>query len=180
MSLLLNKIIERDSPFSPSAYCIDVGFSFIEQTLQQLFADSAYGLELDPDFQRVHVWDRSRQIAFVEYMLLGGPSARTLYFACDGWGACNERGPVVLVDGKQRLQAVRLFMNGELPVFGAYLSEYRDKHLIRLGRGGSFRVHVADIDRIATLRWYLALNSGGVLHTPEELTKVEYLLAAES
>lgn len=43
----------------------------------------------------------------------------------------------------------------------------------------SFRIEVADVDRVGALRWYLALNRGGTPHTDAEITKVEALLKAE-
>ena len=35
------------------------------------------GLQLNPDFQRGHVWTNEQQIAFLEYFLKGGKSDRT-------------------------------------------------------------------------------------------------------
>ncbi len=37
-----------------------------------------YGLQLNPDFQRGHVWAEEQQIAFVEFILRGGMTGRDL------------------------------------------------------------------------------------------------------
>ena len=81
------------------------------------------------------------------------------------------KGPFYLVDGKQRLQAVRLFLNNKIKAFGYYYNEYEDElHLI----GPDFLINVNDLaTREEVLQWYLDLNSGGVVHTEEELNKVK-------
>ena len=37
------------------------------------------GLQLNPEFQRGHVWTEEQQIAWVEYYLRGGKSGNTIY-----------------------------------------------------------------------------------------------------
>ena len=54
------------------------------------------------------------------------PLCKTLIFNCPGW-MIDFRGPYELVDGKQRLEAVRKFMRDELPVFGYIKGQYEDK-----------------------------------------------------
>ena len=39
----------------------------------------AEGLVLNPDFQRGHVWTEEQQTAYIEYLLMGGMSGRTIY-----------------------------------------------------------------------------------------------------
>ena len=82
-----------------------------------------------------------------------------------------------LVDGLQRLTACLRFLRGEISAFGHYLAEYEDLHAL----GGirlSFRVNDLKT-RAEVLRWYLEINTGGVVHTEEEIAKVEALLTAE-
>jgi len=64
--------------------------------------NDTYVFEICPDFQRGHVWDDAKSIAYVEFCLKGGVSARTLFFNCPGW---QNKGPMQLVDGLQRLTA---------------------------------------------------------------------------
>lgn len=134
-----------------------------------------YGLNIDPDFQRGHVWDEAKQIRYVEYILRGGKSSRDLYFNHPGWMR-SFKGDFVLVDGKQRLEAVRKFLSNELPAFGHLLGEFEDSY----GYDPSFTIHVNDLPKRAdVLQWYLDLNSGGVVHTQEELDRVRQLLEME-
>ena len=103
--------LEAESPFPRVAWQVDVAFDYLESTLEDLIGRQ---LDLNPDFQRAHVWTEAQQAAFVEYILSGGPSARDLYFACEGWSGLGRENPCVIVDGKQRLEAVRRFLRNEL------------------------------------------------------------------
>lgn len=134
------------------------------------------GLQLDPDFQRAHVWDEARQVHYVEYVLRGGQGAREIYFNHPGWHR-DYRGEFVLVDGKQRLEAVRRFLTDELEVFGHHrLSSFED----RLPWEPCVYLNVNNLPtRGAVLRWYLDLNEGGIVHTTEELDHVRRLFIEE-
>lgn len=169
--------------FTRSAgYAVDVLWTSIDHQLAQMAEGG--GLDLNPDFQRVHVWDDVRRRRFVEFCLRGGDSAREIYFNGAGYAGGNPPGPVVLVDGKQRLEAVQRFMRNGLAIFGGW--KLRDfaahhqrafpfrHHLARL------RFHVNDLaTRAEVLHWYLDINSGGVAHTEDELRRVRALLECE-
>lgn len=133
-------------------------------------------LDLDPDFQRAHVWNDAQRMKFVEYVLRGGQAGTTLYFNCKGWGG-NFEGPYVIVDGKQRLAALLKFLNNKLPIFGGYYFDEFDK--LKHCHGG-IKWHVNNLKtREEVLQWYLDLNEGGVVHTNDELEKVRVMLQEE-
>lgn len=159
-------------------YYVDVEWMRIELHLEQ-FAQSL-NVDLDPDFQRAHVWTREQQIAYVEFVLQGGATGRDILWNCSTWHSPakgSDRDTIVLVDGKQRLQAVREFMANRLPAFGSLYREF----------GGVLRPSVARfvwrINDLATrqqvLEWYLSLNAGGTVHAPAEIARVRAMLAAE-
>jgi len=157
-------------------YVCDIGFSYLEEQLEDF--SKGYDLDLDPDFQRGHVWTEEQQIAFVEFMLKGGKSGRDILFNCSGWNS-NKIGQLVLVDGKQRIEAMRKFLRDELAVFGGYTySKFEGK--IRAISQSRFRFHVNDLPtRKEVLQWYLEINTGGTPHTEEEIEKVKKLLEKE-
>ena len=159
--------------FTPDGhYGADISWDLLNENLDRYLE---IGLDMDPDFQRAHVWDTDKQIAYVEFILRGGKSARNLYFNCPGW-MTDYRGPFVLVDGKQRLEAVRRFLSFNLPSFRLLCCEYEG----RIPMGVTFRFCVNDLPRREqVLQWYLDLNTGGVIHTSEEIEKVQNLLAEE-
>lgn len=158
-------------------YAPNVGWGEIEFKLTT-WAERSHGVDLDPDFQRGHVWTEDKQIAYVEYCLRGGTIARELIFNCPGWQT-DFRGPMQLVDGKQRLQAVRRFMAGEIKVFGHFISEYEDAEIVMRVQDFTFRVNDLST-RAEVLKLYLELNTGGVVHTAEEISRVQTLLDLET
>lgn len=140
----------------------------------------ALGVNLDPDFQRGHVWDEARQIAYIEYCLQGGGYSRTILWNHPGWMGSFE-GEMVLVDGKQRIEAAMKFVRNELPVFGGtYLNDFDHPRRLLLSPNCEFVFGVNSLKtRREVLEWYLQLNGGGVVHTQEELDKVRRLLENE-
>lgn len=132
-------------------------------------------MEMEPDFQRAHVWDDEKRSKFVEHILQGGISGRDIYWNCSTWMGSFDT-PMQLVDGLQRITALVKFMNDEIPAFGKKCSEYEG----RMTQSVGLRFHVNDLQtRAEVLKWYLELNTGGVVHTEEELEKVRGLLEAE-
>lgn len=151
-------------------YSVQVSLSYLEKHLADWA--SAGNLDLDPDFQRAHVWDEARQVAFVEYLLRGGKASREIRFNCAGW-MHDFHGTVELVDGKQRLEACLRFLRGEIPAFGYVIGAYEDRP--NLLQGLTFYVNDLETRR-EVLQWYLDLNTGGVVHTSDEIEKVKKLL----
>lgn len=164
----------EDIPQFPKAhYQVDVPWNHIEQNLQNLGGPK--GVNLDPDFQRAHVWTPEQQTAFIEFQLMGGEVSRQIIFNCPGWMK-EEEGRVELVDGKQRLEAIRAFMRDEVPAFGQKCSEF--------GRFPSMhyllKFVVCSLEtREETLMLYLKINAGGTPHSEEELDRVRDLLKKE-
>lgn len=158
-----------------SSYSVDVGWDYLPKHLASYFNE--YKLDINPDFQRGYCWTLDQKIKYVEFKLKGGRSSGDIFFNCPRW---NQGGIVdfVLVDGKQRLDAVLGFLNNEFPIFGNnYRRDFTDRlNIIRQ----SFRMHVNSLDnRIDVLEWYLALNTGGTVHSDDELNKVRALIELE-
>lgn len=168
----------RDIPqlTSASPYAVDVGWSFLLEWLDRAVKEDK--LDMDPEFQREHVWTREQQMRYVEFVLRGGQSGRDILTNCPGWmKQTTSMGPYVLVDGKQRLQAVQLFLTDKLPAFGSLRSAYTDSMRLHLP---SFRWHVNSLETQAqVLAWYLENNAGGTPHTEKELNKVRAMLVKE-
>ncbi len=157
-------------------YQVNVSWDYLEDWIKSHREERSYVFDVDPDFQRGHVWTEEQQIRYVEFILHGGKSSRVIYWNCAGWMR-TFKGPMVLVDGKQRLSAALRFLSDEIPAFGHKRSEYTDK--MRIGHI-DFLMNVNDLNtRAEVLQWYLDLNTGGVVHTTEEIEKVRRLLDAE-
>jgi hypothetical protein len=82
----------------------------------------------------------------------------------------------VLVDGKQRIEAVRRFLNNEIKAYGRFRYEFQSRIPSYIG----FRTFIAELDdRASILQWYLGINSSGKPHSEAELSRVRQLLDAE-
>jgi hypothetical protein len=132
-------------------------------------------LELDPWFQRGYVWTKAQQIAYIEYILRGGVSGRDIYFNNPVFhqGYTNP-GPLgyVCVDGLQRITAVQGFINNQVPIFGD--NYFRDFDGYLRGVRASFNVNINDLKtEKELLTWYYEMNSGGTVHTEEDLARVK-------
>jgi len=171
----------RDIPqFTRSAnYRIDVSWNYLPEFLYGEVKN--YGLDLNPNFQRNHVWTRDQQVKYVEYILRGGTFGKEVYLNAPnqklgGVGHQYKNGWFVLVDGLQRITAVLAFLNNEFPIFGENLYRHYTDRLDTINH--SFSWHVNDLKTIEEVyEWYIALNSGGTVHTEEEIAKVRGFLA---
>ena len=148
---------------SPS-YHVNVSWRDLDRHLEDLRRNRR--LELEPPFQRSHVWTKEEQISFVEYGLKGGLSGRNVYLNARRWGT-GEPYPLVLVDGLQRITAVLAFLNDEIPAFGTLRSEYEDDMHYT---SPCFEWFVNDLPSMhMVVDWYVELNSTGRPHTVAEI-----------
>lgn len=162
-------------------YEVDVGWPSLEREIE--LHTETYGLNLLPDFQRGHIWTEAQQTAYVEYCLRGGEVGKVLIFNHPEWGRCALRGEesgkgggYVLVDGLQRLTAVRRFLAGSVPAFGRYRDQFTGAMRYYLG----FKWRVLSLPtRAEVLAYYIDLNSAGTPHDSEEIKRVKGLLARE-
>lgn len=163
--------------FTRGTYEVDVMLSRLKQELESYRKTD--NLELNPDFQRGNVWTEQQQIAYVEFFLRGGQSAKTIYFNCGAW---NERvqdsdiPQMVCVDGLQRLTALTRFLDDEIPAFGTKFSEYEDRDKLRCHFALKFNINDLPYKK-DVLKWYLEMNSGGTVHSQQELDRVGAMLA---
>lgn len=174
-------------PRPTSSNGADISLSGLDEFLASQERDvikAGGSFELNPDFQRGHVWTQQQQVAFIEALLRGVAKAEVI-FNCPGWVGDGEVGDIPLntmqcVDGLQRITAIRRFAKGELAVFGGLRASDLSGTPFRLS---AYRVHF-EIHEIASradlLQFYIDLNFGGVQHTEAERLRVKGLLAAAS
>jgi len=138
-------------------------------------------IDLDPDFQRGHVWTSAQQEAWLIHILRGGKSGRRIFFNHPGWKS-GYNGIMELIDGKQRIEAIRAFLNNEVTLWGyTYKELCPDATTARLVmRHCTIKINVNTLKtREEVLHWYLEMNDGGTPHTEAELQKVRDMLRAE-
>ncbi len=157
-------------------YPIDHLIQWIEEQERE------YDLQLNPDFQRGHVWTEEQQVSWLEFFLRGGRSGDTLYFNDPNWLAWTPEDSgykdFVCVDGLQRITAIRRFLNDEIKVFGHYYSEFEDPRWLR--SNANITINVNNLKtRKEVLKWYIDMNSGGTPHSEAEINRVTELIKDE-
>jgi len=130
--------------------------------------------DIDPSFQRAHVWTEDQQSRYIEYRLQGGTSGKDIYFNCKGFDRGSD-DTAVLVDGKQRLNALMLFMDNKIKAFDTLFKDFDGA--IRMRSGLTFHINTLETNE-DVYEWYLGLNGGGTGHTQEELQKVRDLMSS--
>lgn len=160
---------------SEGSYQVNMELKYAVKNIKEWIEDNYYKLQLNPDFQRGNVWTEKQQISYIEYLLRGGKSARVIYFNKPSWQGTRifNYDDFVVVDGLQRLTAVMKFVNNELKVFGYYLNEFEDK----LPRDIDLLFNINNLKtKKEVLQWYLDMNSGGTVHSQDELDKVKKMI----
>lgn len=155
-----------------SSYRIHVEWRYLERHIedQTLPLKTTARLELEPWFQRGHVWTEDQQVRYVEAKLRGSVPHDIIRCNCVGWMG-SYKGPYVLVDGLQRVTAARKFLAGDLRVYGHTVDE-----LGGIGKLPNWVEFIWTVNNLKNerdwLRWYVEINSGGTPHTDDELNKV--------
>lgn len=153
-------------------YSLSSFVEFIEEN------ERDFGLQMNPDFQRGHLWTEEQQVAYIEFLLRGGKTARVIYLNNNNWQKVNpdKETYFVCVDGLQRTIAIKRFVNNEIKAFGLYYRDFEGNPRVVQG----VRVNVNDLQtRKEVLQWYIEFNSGGTVHTKEEIDRVKKLLSRE-
>lgn len=164
----------RDIPQYPRAhYQVHVSLDYLTEHVKG-YAEY-YGFTMEPEYQRDHVWTMEQRTAYVEHVLMGGETGLEIIVNVQNFH--NQRKPqgvAEVLDGKQRLTSLLMFMRDEVQAFGRLASEYEGKC-----RHAHIVWKVVDLNPVETMRLYVMLNAGGTAHTKEEIDRVRALIAAK-
>lgn len=157
-------------PFA--SYVINIDWKY----LRSWMADVGCEVDLNPDYQRGYVWNDFQKKAYIEYILRGGFSGKDIFWNHPAWERNDSNQPfksykLELVDGQQRIKTVLEFLDDKIKVFdGSVCSEMGNMRLIKTG----FLFHINNLKtKREVVEWYLAMNSGGSVHTEDDL-KIAY------
>lgn len=141
---------------------------------------------LSPTYQRGPVWSRAQQMNYIGHVLTGGVSPPIYCQRHDSPKHTSTAKwydlPVEVLDGRQRLQAVLDFIEGQIPARVLDGTEHRDLWYKdfdareRRAHTMSTSVVFMDISFKERLTLYLRLNNGGTPHSAEDLQKVREML----
>lgn len=160
-----------------SCYHVNQGLRSFINVINEFETDGYHNLQLNPDFQRGHVWTEQQQREYIEYVLRGGKSGLSFYFNKPSWKTQLEVSgydDFVCVDGLQRITAITKFINNELMVFDQYYKDFdRKLGLMEF----PIDMYINDLKTKAdVLTWYIQMNAGGTPHSKEEIEKVQRIL----
>ncbi|MFB3431613.1 MAG: DUF262 domain-containing protein [Phycisphaerales bacterium] len=135
-------------------------------------------IDISPDFQRRDRWSVSKQSQLIESFLLNMPVPPVYLFE-------HEDGTYAVIDGKQRITAINLFMNGKLTL--KEMEILRDIEGLNIDsfpasilNGLSVRPYVRTVTILNQSREnisyevFLRLNRSGVPLSPMEIRKVAF------
>lgn len=170
----MNSILRQiQSKIPDCTYHVDTGLGRLKQSLEQ------YDVNLNPDYQRDHVWTEGQAMTFMGSLLENSNAIPPFWF---NWvNDPFKQAKSELLDGKQRINACLKWLDNDIPakfITGETIW-YKDLNEIDL-RNVNLSVTLSwnfvDLDRKGVLEFYLRLNSGGTIHTQEELDKVKQLI----
>jgi hypothetical protein len=124
-----------------------------------------------PPWQRGEVWDEARKRAFIEGVFLGLGTGYYVIHGADWDGDGAKPMSSWLIDGQQRISAIRDFVRGNLRIFdgAAYgdLNEVTARKRFLYQVFPCFELSYSD-DEARLKELYERLNFGGVPHTPQD------------
>ncbi len=146
------------------------------ETVAEMVAKEA--IEIDPKYQRRERWDRNKQSALIESFILNVPIP-PIYLAEDDYGNYS------VIDGKQRLTAIFLFMKEGLRLQSLEnFKEMEGAGLEDLPNSIQNALNIRPYVRVVTLlkqsdlnikyEVFTRLNTGGEPLIPQEIRNVAY------
>ena len=163
------KIIQDKVPFCK--YRVDVPLKSIPHNIEN------YGIDMNPDYQRNYIWTQEQKEKFVGSLIENPDLIPHFYFNIKDYimDSCE------VVDGKQRLSAIVDWLKGDIiALCPCGISLYRkdldkvSETLIRVSITTSWKF--VKLNKIEVMEFYLRLNSGGTIHSEEDLQRVKDLI----
>ncbi|HID2649093.1 TPA: DUF262 domain-containing protein [Klebsiella pneumoniae] len=132
-------------------------------------------LNFGAEYQRDYVWGHREQQTFLLVLISGFPIGSVALAKAPDWDICD--GPYIeVVDGKQRLTTLKLFINNEIPiVIGGeeiYWSEFSRSEQLAFGRPTLSAVILDDATEKDRIAYFVAVNFTGVPQSEEHRQKV--------
>lgn len=132
-------------------------------------------LNFGAEYQRDYVWGHQEQQTFLRVLISGFPIGSVALAKAPDWDICG--GPYIeVVDGKQRLTTLKLFINNEIPiVIGGeeiYWSEFTRGEQLAFGRPTLSAVILDDATEKDRIAYFVAVNFTGVPQSEEHRQKV--------
>lgn len=170
----------------PLPKCLYTAHSQIKgfaERMNRLSSDYGNPIEMNPDFQRGHVWTLTQKQDFVRNVLRGAipESGFVIQFNCPNWENFDYVGDLPrglqCVDGLQRVTALTEFCDSKFSVDGLFEQDLQGSSFAITRGQFYFIVQVyAFENKRELLGHYLAINGGGTPHSEDELDRVRQMM----
>lgn len=132
-------------------------------------------LNFGAEYQRDYVWGHQEQQTFLRVLISGFPIGSVALAKTPNWDICD--GPYIeVVDGKQRLTTLKLFINNEIPIVigeeEIYWSELTRSEQLAFGRPTLSAAILDDATEKDRIAYFVAVNFTGVPQSEEHRLKV--------
>lgn len=139
----------------------------LDGQIQKIYS---WGVDFNPEYQRGYVWDLEDKIDLINSIMKNFDIGKFVY-VFKGYEAENEFYEIL--DGKQRLTAIKEFYEDRFPYKGKYFSDLsRKDQLTFLDR----ILDVAEIEDVTLkqrMEYFIRLNTKGRVMDKEHLSRVE-------
>lgn len=173
-----------------TAHHLNTTLSYLESTIYGTNDDEMRSkVDLNPIFQRGHVWTREQQVAYIENFLRSPQTVnKTIYmndlFVYGNVDKVTEEnnmvaGKIVCLDGLQRLTAALDFVHGKFTVFGgvSYEDILNSPTRTRILNDCLFDINYLVLsNNKEVIDFYVDFNAGGTPHTKEEIERIKKLI----
>jgi hypothetical protein len=165
----------RHQPIELKERC-DFGLDYVVQMW------TSAELNLRPDYQRGHAWTAEQQGQFLGYLLSGGRTMSFIFRDLMESENATTGYMYEVVDGQQRLSALIAWWLGLIPAVYDNGDELWSRELstpkILFLKRGPMRVSVGLMvgSKADAIRAYLKLNTGGTVHTQDDLDHARAVL----
>jgi hypothetical protein len=135
------------------------------------------------EYQRDYVWGMAEQQTFLRVLVSGFPVGSVALAKATDWDTCD--GPYIeVVDGKQRLTTLKMFIDNEIPILlngdEVYWFEFSRAEQLSFGRPTLSAVILDDATVSDRLAYFVAVNFTGVPQSAEHRQRVMALQEARS
>ncbi|WP_368880403.1 DUF262 domain-containing protein [Proteus mirabilis] len=165
-------------PAETSYYHVDL--YRLEKSIQTFETEDDMIVEMNPDYQRGHVWTLDQKIHYIENMLrfkfqpeirLNFPHYKDTHSKCKNG---LKKNVVTCIDGLQRYTAITEFANEKFKVFDNQVGvKDLDCTAFSFKRLHCILKIYEFTDKKELLQFYIDLNAGGTFHTPDEINRVK-------
>lgn len=170
----------------PVGQSISWQLRYVESSLEdaaKIARDEGGDFNLCPEFQRGNVWTMQQRESYME-SYFRGMAPKEIKVNCPWYSSNYEEGAgdipkysFYVIDGLQRLTTFRMFLRGEVTAFGMAIGEFVGTPFEVRGFSHQLSVMYYSIPNMKELiQFYLDLNSGGTVHSAEELARVKLLM----